>query len=127
MLNKTRESKTREILRWLAMVPGAIMASLGVAFLSYYLMWLASSENEARFWLVLRDVVPNGLSGGIFVHVGGMIAPRHGRVTMIILSLVAIVIFGVDVFLESGRRSLGSGAFILGAGVIGACAVKRTE
>ena len=84
-----------EVLRWIGVLPGAVLGAGIIHVLSKVVMWLGSSRfgDDTWFDLIWREVITNGVYGAAIVGCAFYIAPR-GK------AIVATVFAGLVLFLS---------------------------
>ena len=86
-----------QVLRWIAILPGAIIGAGIVNIISGIVMWLGSSRfgDETWFDLIWRQLITNGAYGAAFVFCAAWIAPKGKIPIAITFSAIVLFISGV--------------------------------
>jgi hypothetical protein len=91
-------------LRWLGVLPAAVVGCLVAFWIASLLNWLNSSPSDVGgpTWLhlIFKEVLGNGASGAGFVCAGALMAPKGRSVVAVVLcavmlSLSVLSLFGV--------------------------------
>jgi len=90
----------QQILRWIALIPGAVAASIIATFLMNIVMWLGSSRfgEDSWFSYLYREIAVQAVCGAVFVYSAGYIAPRGKIPTTITFSALLLFVSGVAFF-----------------------------
>lgn len=98
--------KTKEILRWLSVLPCALLGSIFTAVLVAF-MCLIGDIFDGSFWLYIKHpeffyyehfftpFITTAVLSGTFVYFGGSVAPNFKRQIAFALSIVVIILLGV--------------------------------
>jgi hypothetical protein len=85
-------------LRWIALLPGALIGSLIAPAAVFICSWLFGSENPSRFDHLWVAVLQSIAMGAAFVWVGSSVAPDHkGKVALILAGTAIFVLGGMAV------------------------------
>jgi hypothetical protein len=95
-----------EVLRWVGLIPGAILGAGLVHMFSKLIMWLGSSSygNDTWFDLIWREVITNGIYGAAFVGCAYFIAPRGKGVVAIVFGGLVLFLSGALFFMAFGTK-----------------------
>ena len=90
--NKMKNDVIR-ILRWIAMLPAAVLATFIVFFICkviYLLLWIPSGFFGGG---LIVDFVSNIIGSGVFVFAGAMVSPTERKDTSaVVLSIIYVVL-----------------------------------
>ena len=86
-----------QVLRWIALLPGAAIGACIVTIISGIVMWLGSSRfgNDTWFDLIWRELITNGACGAAFVFCATWVAPKGKIPVAITFSSIVLFISGV--------------------------------
>ncbi|MHB9132624.1 MAG: hypothetical protein ACYDBB_16265 [Armatimonadota bacterium] len=94
----TSREKAIEVVRWVAVLPTAIVGSiLPVLFyvLSAYLGFFRSEDADPQDWFTVSPLIKLAFAfavGSAFIYAGSAMAPRYQRYTAIIITVVFVFI-----------------------------------
>lgn len=114
----------KALLRWIAVLPSAILASLLVYAIEIWSGMLFGVTREDRFLGLLLDFIAHGLMGVVFVGAGNAMAPKKSLVLVITLAALFILFMGVSMFSTIVAREWRLSIISLG-GVLGALAATQ--
>ena len=89
-----------QILRWLAFLPGSILASWIVYMIAKILWGFEFAPNQSSFWLTMVDCASHYMMGFAFVYCGIKIAPSYKRHVAFFLATIGIMFTGGTLFLS---------------------------
>lgn len=112
------------ILRWVVLIPGAIIGSIIVLWFTQFTWWFGSSRfgNDSWAYYIGGELMTNGFSGASWVYIAAYIAPR-GKIPVAItfagaaLFLTGVVFFSAIVC-NDWMTLIGITAFNVGAVVV---------
>jgi len=85
-----------EVLRWIAVLPGAVAGALIAYWISRAFSWLASSRVGGDTWYeyILKEVLSNGVMGAAFVFCATIIAPRYQPTVACVAAGIILILSG---------------------------------
>lgn len=112
-------SKWPEWLRWILVIPAAIIAPVLATVLYMLLLFISDYFGDARIWEFFTQMVSSAILGGLFVYGGAWTAPKSQFVVSIILlilltvmtTLMFLVSFNIDT--DIGPLNLGFHSIIM--------------
>ncbi len=90
---------TIKILRWVAVIPVAVISSILAYFIFYYCQDFFS-DPKSTYMLYVAPVIGNFISGILFNYYGSLMAPDYNSRVSLGLLLVSCVFFGIIGFLN---------------------------
>jgi hypothetical protein len=89
-----------QVLRWIAILPGAVIGACIITIISGIVMWLGSSRFGGDTWfdLIWRELITNGAGGAAFVYCAAWVAPKGKIPVAITFSSIVLFISGVLAF-----------------------------
>jgi hypothetical protein len=94
-LNQRPEIATwKQLLLWIAVLPGSLLASMIVHAIAKALVWLSSSVSGDDSWwqMIFAQVVPEGIWAYAFVFCAAFIAPRAKVIVAIIFGAIVLAL-----------------------------------
>ncbi len=122
----------KQVLLWIAVLPGALFGSTITFWIMGLFSWLGSSRfgDDSWFYYIWRQIMTNGLCGAAFVYCAGYIAPKGKIATSITFAALTLLLSSLSFFTSINRREWMSvlGIVCLNAGaIITAVSVARGE
>lgn len=95
-----------EVLRWIGVLPGAVLGAGIIHLLSKVVMWLGSSRfaDDTWFDLIWREVITNGVYGAAIVGCAFYIAPRGKAIVATVFSALVLFLSGFLFFVAIGAE-----------------------
>ena len=95
-----------EVLRWVGVLPGAILGAGIIHILSKVVMWLGSSRfgDDTWFDLIWREVITNGVYGAAIVGCAFYIAPRGKAIVATVFAGLVLFLSGFLFFVAIGAE-----------------------
>lgn len=118
----------KQVLLWIAVLPGALLGSTVVYWLAHIVTWLGSSyTGDEDTWLhhIWSEVIRNGVCGAAWVYCAGYIAPRAKITVAITFAAALLFLSSLSFFNAIAQHEWMSllGVVFLNAGAI-LCAVS---
>jgi hypothetical protein len=85
-----------QVLRWIAILPGAVIGACIITIISGIVMWLGFSRFGGDTWfdLIWRGLITNGAGGAAFVYCAAWVAPKGNIPVAITFSSIVLFISG---------------------------------
>jgi hypothetical protein len=80
-----------KILRWIGVIPGAVLAFYGIYTLNKLSLYFFASP-ESTFTKMIIEVIISGTSGCMAVVIGSLISPSYRKYTSILLMTILVII-----------------------------------
>ena len=95
-----------EVLRWIGVLPGAVLGAGIIHILSKVVMWLGSSRfgDDTWFDLIWREVITNGVYGAAIVGCAFYIAPRGKAIVATVFAGFVLFLSGFPLFVAIGAE-----------------------
>jgi hypothetical protein len=95
-----------EVLRWIGVLPGAVLGAGIIHVLSKVVMWLGSSRfgDDTWFDLIWREVITNGVYGAAIVGCAFYIAPRGKAIVATVFAGLVLFLSGFLFFVAFGAE-----------------------
>ncbi len=116
----------KQVLLWIALLPGAFLGSIVVFWLAKIVTWLGSSYYGEDTWFhhIWTEVVTNGACGAAWVYCAAYIAPRAKITVAITFAAAVLFLTSISFYTAIAQREwmslLGVVCLIAGAAM---CAV----
>jgi hypothetical protein len=96
----------KEVLLWVAVLPGAFVGSTVAYWLMHGVMWLGSSRfgDDSWFYYIWKEVFTNGICGAAWVYCASFIAPRGKIAVSITFASLVLFISGISFFTSIARH-----------------------
>jgi hypothetical protein len=101
------------VLRWIGVLPCALLASLSAYLLMFLFSWLSLNTDS---WLIvyILPLICAYISGFAFMTVGILLAPSHTRIVALILTAMLLVILRMELMpVFSSKEYLEFARFII--------------
>lgn len=88
-------NKTIKVLRWIAVLPGAITISIIVALVAYYSQRFFSDDSSmySKYVIPFSSCFAGSITSNIW---GSRIAPSHQKIVSLILLILTCISFGIN-------------------------------
>jgi len=80
-----------QIIRWILVLPAALLATPIANFMTNLYFWIGTAE-ETILGAIIRIVISVGLGGFAFVYAGSFMAPNYKRIVGIVLCTTLVLI-----------------------------------
>ena len=102
MEHENQSSRAMNILRWVAFLPGVLLAAwitwFSVALLNRITIGLQGINPDSFLSKVFIEFVSHALMGAAFVYVGAKISPFHKKIVAYALAAICLVLAGFMLF-----------------------------
>ena len=86
-------------LRWIAVLPAAVVAYFVVYYLFWFFAYVASFFSDQTWWdWIFKTTLGTGVGGAAFVFIGAAVAPLHQKYVAFALMIIVILICGFTTF-----------------------------
>jgi len=88
---------SNQIVRWICVLPGAIIGSAAAQAIAKILNYLQMGDSTlSRFFI---EAMSGFVMGATFIYIGSSIAPTHKKQTAIVMLTIISALFGISIFL----------------------------
>lgn len=95
--------KVKTILRWIAVLPGAVLASIIAGAIGWVMGYFSSSVVPSRLDLIWSTILVSGASGWAFVAGGTWVAPVYKSFVPTSLAIIAVAVGISATFFDPGE------------------------
>lgn len=91
-------NKLNTILRWVAFIPAAVVGSIAISAIFYYMNKVLPMFGGDNLWNKAILIISRGLFGATLVAIACAIAPAGKRVVAVVLMILLSMLEGVAIF-----------------------------